>query len=49
MLMGTKRTLKCKKPFEDSYVHFVVLDTNAPHVVCHSTYIMFLIMTFEEL
>ena len=30
-------------------LHFIVLDTNTPDVFGHSTYIMILIMTCEEL
>ena len=30
-------------------IHLIVLDTYTPTFICHSTYIMFLIMTLEEL
>ena len=56
LLLGYSSThllLKCMKTFDEGYIqllHFIVLDTYIPHgFFCHSRYIIFLIMIFDEL
>ena len=55
LLLGYSSThllLKCMKTFDEGYIqllHFIVLHTYIPHGFCHSRYIIFLIMIFDEL